>query len=137
VGSELLNEAPSHSPKTFTEMFREAFPFYLSIGMTYELFWLADATLVLDYRKAYRISRERANFDAWLQGAYVYDALCAVSPVFHAFAKRGTKPVPYLSNPYPMHSKKKQNEKLSAQEGAAKFYAFAAQFNKRFETKST
>ena len=40
----------------------------------------------------------RRNYAAWLQGAYIYDALCAVSPILHAFAKGGTKPIPYLES---------------------------------------
>lgn len=36
----------------YTDAFNRVFPYYLSIGMTYELFWEKDATLVEHYRKA-------------------------------------------------------------------------------------
>ena len=35
-----------------------------------------------------------------MQGMYIYEALCDVSPVLHAFAKAGTKPRPYPEKPY-------------------------------------
>jgi len=138
VGSELLTEEVAPPTKTYTEQFYEVFPFYLSIGMTYELFWLKDATLTRYYRKAYEMQRERANYDAWLQGAYIYDALCAVSPVLHAFAKSGTKPIPYHKEPYGTKKSDAENTKnIDAEVGAAKFFAFASQFNKKFENKTS
>ncbi|HHT17879.1 MAG TPA: hypothetical protein GXZ77_09270 [Papillibacter sp.] len=111
--------------------------------MTYELFWLEDVNLVKSYRKAFELRREMANQNAWLMGCYVYDALCAVSPVLNAFAKRGTKPMPYHKEPYPL--KKSKTESPAAEEssvgdaklGAAKFHSFAAQLNKRFENSGT
>ena len=30
-----------------------------------------------------------------MQGLYIYEALCDVAPILHAFAKPGTKPLPY------------------------------------------
>lgn len=77
------------------------FPFYLSIGMTYDQFWEQDCELVRAYRKAEELRQRRKNQELWLQGRYIYDALCAVSPVLHAFAKNGTQPSPYLEKPYP------------------------------------
>lgn len=34
-----------------------------------------------------------------MQGAYFYQALLCASPMFHAFAKKGTKPLPYPEEP--------------------------------------
>lgn len=138
MGSELLTEEEAAPPKIiYTDKFYEVFPFYLSIGMTYEQFWLEDANLAKYYREAFEMQRERANHDAWLQGAYFYDALCAVAPILHAFAKKGTKPQPYLDKPYPMKrenvkQKKKKPADNGALRGAAMFHAFAEQFNKKF-----
>ena len=89
-------------PKTYTEQFYEVFPFYLSIGMTEEQYWDRDCTLVIYYRKAYQIKQEEQNTMLWLQGRYVYDAILCVSPILHAFAKKGTKAVPYPSEPLPI-----------------------------------
>ena len=49
---------------------------------------------------------ERFDFLAeTAEGMYIYDALCKVSPVLHAFAKNGTKPIEYPSEPYPLTQK--------------------------------
>lgn len=54
------------------------------------------------YRKAYQLQRDRDNEQSWLQGMYIYEALCDVAPILHAFAKKGTKPRPYISEPLPI-----------------------------------
>ncbi|MBQ7347813.1 MAG: hypothetical protein IJW55_07635 [Clostridia bacterium] len=90
------------SPHPYRALFEACFPFYLSVGMTYEQYWHGDAALVKAYRKAESLRISRANQMAWVQGRYLYDALCAVSPVLHAFAENGTMPIPYLEAPYPL-----------------------------------
>lgn len=78
--------------------------------MTYDLFWNDDCELVKAYREAFRLKNEREleeqNFNAWLHGVYTYDALCAVSPVLHAFTKSGTEPIPYHKKPLKLKSEK-------------------------------
>lgn len=140
MGSELVAE---DAPPSFTEQFYEVFPFYLSIGMTYEQFWLGDCELPRYYRKAYGIRIERDNYSAWLQGGYIYDALCAVSPVFRAFAKSGTKPAPYHKEPYKFKASEtgadkpsktsEEIQEIQALNASAKFSSFVTQWNKRFE----
>ena len=60
----------------------------------------------------------------------MYDALCAVSPLLHAFAKNGTQAVPYLSEPYPS-SKEELDERTKRQirEAAEGFRALVAMKN--------
>ena len=55
-----------------------SFPFYLSIGMTYEQFWENDPSLAKYYREADKLRNERKNTDAWIQGMYIYDAVSTV-----------------------------------------------------------
>ena len=52
---------------------------------------------------------ERVNAEAHLMGLYVYEALCDVSPVLHAFAKKGTKPKPFRTEPYSLSGEKTDN----------------------------
>ena len=85
-----------NSPFPYTEAFYQQFPYYLSIGMTAEQYWDDDATLAYYYRKAEELRKERRNEEFWLQGMYVYDAISRLTPVLHAFAKKGTKPQPYV-----------------------------------------
>ena len=103
MGSELVESPASHV--SYTEQFREAFPFYLSIGMTYKQYWEEDCTLPRYYRQAFEIKQERLNQQAWLQGMYTYEALCDVSPVLNAFAKKGAKPHPFPEKPYSLKAK--------------------------------
>lgn len=121
---------------TFAELADELCPAYMSMGVPYNEYWHGDYSQLAYYEKAFEMKRERVNHDAWLQGAYVYDALCAVSPVLNAFAKRGTKPMPYLKEPYGTEQKKIEKQaNTEAKAGAAKFFAFASQFNKKFTDK--
>jgi hypothetical protein len=134
---------------TFAELADEMCPIYMSMGVPYEEYWHGDYTQLADYRKAHELRRERANHDAWLQGAYVYDALCAVSPMLHAFAKRGTKPAPYHKEPYgakasgsgvteagDKHKKTdKEIQDIQALNASAKFASFMTQWNKRFDSE--
>ena len=94
--------APLHS---YREKFEELFPYYLSLGMTEEQYWDRDCRLVIAYRKAAELRMSRKNQEMWLQGAYIYEALTRVSPLLHAFAKKGTKPAPYLVEPFAITEK--------------------------------
>ena len=125
---------------SYTTAFYDQFPYYLSIGMTPEQYWDGDPTLAKYYRKADEIQRKRRNHELWLQGLYIYDALCDVAPVFHAFAKRGTKPSPYPDHPYALTNRERDDERKAREKkerDEAKRYMEAkmAEINKRFESK--
>lgn len=96
---------------TYTEQFYEVFPYYLSIGMTAEQFWDGDPTLAKYYRRADELKIERKNQELWLQGLYVYEALCDVAPILQAMAKKGTKARPYPEQPYSITEKQRKREK--------------------------
>ena len=124
---------------TYTEQFYEVFPYYLSIGMTAEQFWKGDPTLVIYYRKAAELKNERKNQELWLQGMYIYEALCDVSPIMHAMAKKGTKPHPYPESPYAITENQRkreveEKERKVAMKGKRMFEAFIAQSKKQGET---
>lgn len=87
--------------------------------MTSEQYWHGDVLLVRAYRKAYEYRLKQQNFDAWLQGLYIYRALCDVSPILHAFAKNGTKPNAYLSEPLPLFQKDPPEEEKTAEQDEA------------------
>jgi len=83
---------------TSSELFHRVFPEYLAMGMTYEQFWKQDCSLVIAYRKAYRIKQENANQMAWLQGLYIYRAIHG-APVAIGFAKGNATPQGYFDRP--------------------------------------
>lgn len=75
----------------------------MSIGMSYDDFWNGDVCMVRAYRKAQELRDRRRNQDFWLQGMYIYEALCDVSPLFRFSMQKGTiKPEPYVKEPYPI-----------------------------------
>ena len=108
--------------------------------MTYEQFWEQDCDLVKYYRKAAQIKQDLKNQEAWLQGAYIYEALIDASPIFRSLAKKGTKPVPYRDHPYELFGQKNTEKRKKIQENRdqqAKAYmeAFALSINKKFQEK--
>lgn len=108
--------------------------------MTYEQFWEQDCELVRFYRKAAKIKQDLRNQDAWLQGAYIYEALVDVAPIYRAYAKKGTKPTPYRDEPFDLSAKSENKKKDAVQENKDKqalayMQAFALGINKKFEKK--
>ena len=99
-----------------------------------EQYWDGDCRLVKCYRKANDLKRQNRNQELWLQGAYFYEALLDVAPILHALAKDGTKPIPYVSQPFPITAKeiaeaKRQKEKEAFEAMKARFAARAASIN--------
>lgn len=104
MGGELVKTPPMH------EVFEELFPSYLVMGMTHDQYWHGDPELVKFYREAERLSRKKSNYDAWLQGLYVYEAIASLAPVLQAFAKKGTKARPYSKEPYDVVEKSEREQ---------------------------
>lgn len=124
--------------ENYTTIFEKQFPYYLAIGMTAEQYWDGPAELVTAYRKAEEIRNERRNTEFWLQGVYVYDAICKASPILHAFAKKGAKPAPYPTEPYSIsekQEKKKEEKKEKAvyEKGKKLMESFLQSTNKKFK----
>ena len=122
---------------SYHEKFEELFPYYLSLGMTPSQYWDEDATLVIHYRKAEEYRRNRANQEAWLQGAYFYEALSRISPILHAFAKKGTKPQPYLDEPLAItkaqeEKKQEERDKKIYNKGLSAMQGFMVTNNKKY-----
>lgn len=122
---------------TYTERFYEQFPYYLAIGMTPEQYWDGDPALAKYYRKADAIKSERVNQELWLQGMYIYEAICDASPILHSFAKKGTKPHPYTDKPYPLSDKQRKRdtvvkEKAVSDKGKRFMEAFMKLNNSKF-----
>ena len=70
----------------------------------------------------------------WLQGAYFYEVLTDVAPVLHAFAKKGTKATPYVSEPFALTDKevkerRERENRLRYDKQKAKIAAWAAKTN--------
>lgn len=109
--------------------------------MSEEQFWDKDCSLVIAYREAEKLRQKRVNNEFYLQGLYFYEALCRVSPVMNAFAKKGTKPIEWLSEPIPItradaEKRKEDKEKQIFEKGKNKFLAMLkAQENRASQEK--
>lgn len=117
MGDNLGN--PTEELTSYTETFEKSCPFFIAIGMSYDQFWYEDCWVANAYLKAYKIRKDQLNEQLWLQGVYIYEALCDVSPVLHAFSKKGTRPIPFTKKPYSFDKKEekyteKENEKERA-----------------------
>ena len=85
---------------SLTKTFEELCPIYMSYGMSYDEFWYGSPYRAKFYLDSHKLKVKQKDEEMWIQGMYIYEALCKVSPVLHAFSKKGTKPLPYSEKPY-------------------------------------
>lgn len=101
MGSSLIEDLASPDDIcTYTDIFQEVEPWYVSIGMTPDQFWNGPPRLAAVYRKAEEHRARRTNLEAWRMGQYVVSALNAT--VGNMFSKKGSKPIEYLKEPLPL-----------------------------------
>ena len=128
---------------SLTALFEKWCPIYMSYGMSYDEFWKESPYRAKFYREAHELELKQKDELMWVQGMYIYEALCEVSPVLHAFSKKGTKPLPYSEKPYlsktdkkltkQEREKQKENERLIAQ---IHFQNWARSTKKMFEKEN-
>ena len=143
MGSSWINTNRKEVEVTpLSKIFDRECPYYMSYGMSYDDYWYGDCFKAKFYREQYVLRLEKEDRDMLIQGMYIYEALCDVSPILHAFSKKGTKPLPYRTKTYSEEIKEKQekerieNEKLIKQEQMKARIFFTNWFNatkKHFE----
>ena len=69
--------------------------------MTYAEYWDGDNEAPKFFREAHKLKRKEANFDLYLQGAYVYEAILSCSPTLNPLTK-SSQPIPYRDSPFPL-----------------------------------
>ena len=121
----------------YGDIFTELCPYYMSIGMSYDDFWNGDVYMVKAYRKADELRERRRNQELWLQGMYVYEALCDASPLFRFSMKKGAiKPEPYPKEPYPITAAEaREREEREARVREERLKAGFAAFVERMRRK--
>ena len=100
--------------KSFTEFFDEVFPYFLEMGMTYDLFWNDRVELAKCYIKANQLRNKRKNQEMWQQGLYVKAAIA--STVGNMFTKNKSE---YPSEPLPIT--KQEYNAMKEKEAKARF----------------
>lgn len=123
-------------PLRYGDKFEELCGYYMSLGMSYYDYWDGDAAMTLYYRRMDEYHRERRNYELWLQGAYIYEALLDASPVYNALSKQ-KKPFPYRAAPIPITTNeskaaKERDKQERLKKGKEAMRAMVASINKRF-----
>lgn len=125
-----------------TKTFEEMCPIYMSFGMSYDEFWYGSPYRAMFYRNSHKLKVKQKNEEMWMQGMYIYEALCDVSPILHAFSKKGTKPLPYPDKPFGTNVDEKETEIDKEQEvqnarliARIHFENWARAVKKQFENK--
>lgn len=110
MGGELVGLPPFNpEPKiTQNQLFWEAFPAYLVMGMSSDEYWDGEAQMCVAYRKAYKERLEMQDAMLWRQGLYFYHALGCTAPLFNSIKPR--KAFDYIK-PFGFEQKKKEEPK--------------------------
>lgn len=81
--------------------------------MSIREFWDEEPELLWAYRKSYieemKFQRELSNYNAWLNGLYVYDAVS--KSIYNSFKKENKPIVNYVSEPYNFSKTKEEYER--------------------------
>lgn len=77
----------------------------MSIGMTYKEFYEQDVCLTKYYREAYEFKQKQKDYELWLQGVYIYNALQSVMQ--QALGSKNSNRVKYP--PKPLSQREEEN----------------------------
>lgn len=91
------------------EYLDKLFEFGLFLGMSYDDYWNKEPELFLRYYNAEKLKQQKKNNEMWLQGAYIYNAVGSLYPIFNPFSKE-KKARPYMSSPIPLTEEEKQKQ---------------------------
>lgn len=108
----------------------ELFAYALSIGMTYELYWFDDPYLINAYIKAEKIRQKKMNNELWLNGAYIYQAIGALTPVLNPFSKEH-RAKPYLKQPIPLTQEDVEEQEREKYERFVKYMMSRVEASKK------
>lgn len=107
--------------------------------MSYSEYWDGDNELPKYYRKKYQTELQRKNFELWLQGYYIYEALLSAAPVLNALMK-DKHPIPYRDHVLPLTKAEYEREVEREKEKQMRknieaMEALTIEFNKKFKQK--
>ena len=122
--------------KSLMEVFEDALPYYLKMGMTYDQYWNGDVSAHRAYRKAEKLKQKDLNQVAWLQVMYFYEALMDAAPAIKAFCKQRAKP--YRNAPYDFdEEERKEREERERRKRYKHIKERVAMFAEAFNKKKT
>lgn len=104
-------------------MREEILPFYLSIGVDEERFWISSPKDLEPYKKAFEKRQEYDNYLAWVQGLYIQNAVASIM----------SKKVKYPKKPFGIEEQNDLTEDETGATAAKKFEEYITVYNRRFE----
>lgn len=131
----------TQEPKTASEVFREAYTYYLAMGMSWDLYWEGHSWLVKNYREAHKIKEREINRNAWMNGLYVMQALQSGIPVVLTGMLKNSIDLPkYPSSPIEFEKKTEEEVKIDKEEKqmqlqVAQMHAMMLAINSKFQKK--
>lgn len=112
------------------------FPYALFLGMDYHLFWHEDPLIINGYVKRQelnlRVKEQEMEYQAWLAGSYVLEAVSVVME--HAFAKNARSQYPQTPRKTPTERLKEQRELEKGTRLDPAVQLFHAQFERWSDT---
>lgn len=108
-------------------------PKCLAIGIEEGAFWDMNIAKLRPYLIAENIRRENQNFNAWLSGMYVYDAV--TKALAASFGKKGRKPPRYMEKPVRITPYTEEERAEMAIRERKKAIAFFTAMEKNFNAK--
>lgn len=103
----------------------------MTIGVSEEKFWDSTPNELKPYRKADEIRRKQKDYDMWMMGAYVTNAVSVA--VSNALAGKKSR-AKYLDKPLSISEEIKK--KNTPKDDFNKFAAWAVAYNEQFESKN-
>lgn len=101
--------------------------------MTSEEYWHGPVRLAESYREAYRIKQESDNYDMWMQGLYIYEALSIVSYNENRGKKRA---INYPEKPHRITPMTEEEKKIEAEKERQKVINQFNSYKKAWEMKN-
>ena len=108
----------------------EYLPSALAIGVEYDTFWRLTPRLLKSFAKAHLIKTRDAELFAYLSGRYVFDAVSIA--LSNAFAKKGSTPIKWMTEPYRVLPLTPEEEAQREEEERNKAIAFFESLAKSF-----
>lgn len=111
--------------KTYTEVFEEQCPYFMSIGMTYDEFWYKEPERTKYYRDSHILQCKSKNQELWLQGMYFISSIQVALD-----SKRKAK---YPERPIDIYPKTEAEKKAEAERERRKVIDFFTQLKQRWD----
>lgn len=118
-------ESESTEEKTFTDVFEEQCPYFMSIGMTYDEFWYGEPERARYYRDSHILQCKSRNQELWLQGMYFIRSIQT--------ALDTKNKVKYFEKPIDIFPKTEAEKKVEAERERRKVIDFFTQLKQRWD----